>query len=395
MNSSLSINPKKVLHIVLNPFTHDSRVLKEANSLSKAGYRVKVLAVQNERGNLPAYETQSGFEVQRIHLVTKKLPKLKPFQFIKYIEYILQALIVLKNFNPCIVHCHDLDPLPIGIFSRKLVVYDTHEFQRGRNNLKNKYEALITGSIESLLAKHVDAVITINQEIANMLSEVLGRKTFFLFNADSKEQYSPNKSFESNYISLREKLSLPGHKKIIVYAGGLTYGRGLTKLLESVAYLADEIVIVLIGYGDLECSLKRTVRKRGLSDRVFILPPVSHNEVSHYIASSDLGLMPTENTSLSYKLGLGNKFFHYISAGIPLAVSNQPVKRALVEKYGLGIIIDPEDSKGMAKEINSFLSNIELQRKCRENVKKALTELNWEREEKKLISLYSELINKQ
>ena len=66
----------------------------------------------------------------------------------------------------------------------------------------------------------------------------------------------------------------------------------------------------------------------------------------------------------------------------------------MVEKYGIGIVFDPENPAEMAESINSFLSDSQLQKKCRENLERARTELNWEREEEKLLSLYSELLDK-
>ena len=47
---------QKVIHIVLNPFIQDSRVIKECKSLAKIGYDVTVIAYWLEGLNLEEME---------------------------------------------------------------------------------------------------------------------------------------------------------------------------------------------------------------------------------------------------------------------------------------------------------------------------------------------------
>ena len=60
MNASLE---KKVLVLLFNRFTNDSRVLKECTSLVTAGYKVELWA--SYAADLPEYEVINGFEVRR------------------------------------------------------------------------------------------------------------------------------------------------------------------------------------------------------------------------------------------------------------------------------------------------------------------------------------------
>ena len=81
----------KILHVVQNEFLRDSRVLREVKSLSDVGYRVRVLALQDEENKLARHEKKDGFTVERVRLRSRKLPKRLPFQLIKYIEYLIQS----------------------------------------------------------------------------------------------------------------------------------------------------------------------------------------------------------------------------------------------------------------------------------------------------------------
>ena len=377
-----------VLHIVLNTIINDSRVLKEAETLGRHGYRVTILGVQNDAGDLPELEDFTFFKIRRIRLYTKGLPKIGIIQVLKYIEYLFRLLLFIKKHKPEIVHCHDLSTMPASFFSPAKVIYDTHEFQRGRNGL-TQWQKRRNGVLENLLARKAHNIITVNQEIADHLGAILQRDVAYIFNADRRG--SIREVDAQNRITLREQLSVPPNTRIIIYPGGITAGRGLINTLKMVPYLRNS-VLVLVGNGPLLPRLQEIVKHDGLLGRVFLLPPVPYKEVAWYISESDLGIMPTENTSESYYWGLGNKFFHYIAAGIPVAVSDQPAKRRMVEKFQIGIVLNAYDPPNMAERINLFFEDRERYSECKANVKKAIEELNWENEEKKLISLYHSII---
>ncbi|MBK6657805.1 MAG: glycosyltransferase [Proteobacteria bacterium] len=57
------VHQQKILVLLYNKFTNDSRVLKECTSLAAAGYRVELWATYDAA--LPEYEVINGFEVRR------------------------------------------------------------------------------------------------------------------------------------------------------------------------------------------------------------------------------------------------------------------------------------------------------------------------------------------
>jgi len=377
----------KVLHVVLNQVTNDSRVLKEAESLGKNGYQVTVLGVQNDAGDLPAVEEHPFFKITRIKLSTKKLPKVRFLQYLKYMEYLFRAVLFARDYSPAIIHCHDLNVLPVGVLSRARRVYDTHEFHRGRN-AQGRFMNLLNGLMENLLAKRADIIITVNEEIALRLQSILGRDVSCILNADRRADSGtlPGK----NGMTLREKLSIPEGVKIIVYAGKLFGGRGLVNLLKMVPYLRNSVVIIM-GDGPFLPNLQALIEKDHLSGKAFLVPAVPYRDVSRYLSTTDLGIIPSANTSESYFLSLGNKFFHYVAAGIPVAVPERPVLRQILKKYGIGIVIDTGNPEAMAEEINRMFDNEEHYREYRARVAKAAAEFNWDNEEKKLVGLYAGL----
>ena len=59
--------------LVLNYFTNDARVHKEASTLAAAGHTVTVLALW--QAGLPQSEFQNGYRVIRLRLDTRQLEK--------------------------------------------------------------------------------------------------------------------------------------------------------------------------------------------------------------------------------------------------------------------------------------------------------------------------------
>ena len=78
---------KKVVMVVFNNFTHDSRVFKEAQSLIEIGLDVIVVALLDSSTN--SYEIQSGIEIRRIAL---KSYHFVLFRIIKLILYRLSLI---------------------------------------------------------------------------------------------------------------------------------------------------------------------------------------------------------------------------------------------------------------------------------------------------------------
>src|SRR4030067_1238226 len=137
----------KICMIVGNPFVSDSRVLKEARSLTKAGYQVTVYATK--KNDLPAVEEKDGFVVKRI---AKSFSPFKP----KIWEYFTEFSPGYKSLireKADVYHAHDLDTLPIAYLAAKRnkskTVYDSHEIFLGTNtSYERPFIAYLIGQLK-------------------------------------------------------------------------------------------------------------------------------------------------------------------------------------------------------------------------------------------------------
>ena len=238
----------KVVSIVLNNFKNDSRVLKENISLQKAGYEVKVVALHEEP--LKEFENVQNIPVHRIKLKSRGWSKHKLIQILKYFELIYRTVKGYKDSD--ILHCNDLNALPIGVlikffFNKKVkIVYDAHEYETEINGLSG-IQKKITKLLEKFLIKYADATICVSDAIANEYIKLHNiAKPALVLNTP------PLTKIEKKDI-FRKTLNISKDKTIFLYQGGLSLGRGIEILLDTFKQITDDkSVIVFMGYGPLE-----------------------------------------------------------------------------------------------------------------------------------------------
>lgn len=382
----------RVCILVINNFTYDTRVQKEAKSLTKADYEVTVFALHSV--GLPEVEYLDGYRVERIRVWSRGWGSSLAVRLLKYLEFSIRAIWHIIHRGPAIVHAHDVDALvpayAAARMSRARLVYDAHELWAERKHplVDTAWRRHLLVSVEGVLARRADAVITINMSIANYLAR-RHRIPVPLALMHSQEY----RLAERNDV-LRQELGIPEDQCIVIYAGLLKVGRGLEILLEAVPFL-DRSIVVLMGEDRMNGQLHQIIAARGLQDRVFIREAVPPSDVLRYIASADLGVIPTQSVDLSYHYSLENKLFHCLMAGIPVAASDQPEKRRIIETYGIGAVFDQTAPHDIARVINELLNDEPAyQAMCQRARKAARDAFNWEIESRKLLELYNRILER-
>jgi glycosyltransferase involved in cell wall biosynthesis len=375
---------KKVTSIVLNDFKNDSRVLKENVSLQNFGYVVQVVALHEAQ--LEEHEEVYNIHVHRVKLKTRGWSKQKPIQLIKYFEFVYRVVRQYKNSD--IIHCNDLNTLPIGVIIKKFfnkdakIVYDAHEYQindvpnQSKKSIKFKYY------IERFFIKYADRVITVSDSIANEYSKMYNiEKPALVLNTP------PYKEIQKKNI-FRDTLGIQEHQEIFLYQGGLSAGRGIEILLEAFKTTdKNNAVIVFMGYGTLENLIKETAKEY---KNIYFHESVSPDVLLEYTSSADFGILFYENNCLNHKYCSPNKMFEYLMSEIPVIVSNLYEMKRLVESNEIGIVAKENTSNGLQEAIEEAVKLDKKELKI--NIQKLKTIYNWEKQEKVLLEVYNKVI---
>lgn len=372
---------KRVINILFNDFTNDNRVFKESISLIKAGYDVELAATRFDT-TIPQNENIDGIKVTRFNVGSVKILPL---------NLLLFWLKLIRNYSKeKIFHCNDLYALPPAYFIKKIlhrdikIVYDCHEHETEAGVYIGKPILKFFAKIfEKKMIKSVDKVITVSESIADDYVRMYGiEKPSLVLNCPKYQKYK-------KYNLFREKFNIGEDKVLFLYQGEYLPGRGVDKLIDIFKELEsknNKQVLILLVYGDNLDSLKDKIKE---SKNIYWHDKVPSDSYMRYVASSDWGIYLMENTCKNHDYALPNKIFDYVSAGLPLILSNLKEMSRFVLVNKVGYIINPEQKEEILlllqridkKGVDSFSSKLQITSK----------KYCWEEQEKILFKVYNSL----
>ncbi|MFW8629176.1 glycosyltransferase family 4 protein [Vibrio natriegens] len=147
-----------------------------------------------------------------------------------------------------------------------------------------------------------------------------------------------------------------------IFTGTHGMANGLGAVLDVATELQsrgrDDIKLVLVGQGKLKPQLEVKAQEMQLKNVVFH-PPVNKQKLSGLMASADVGMQVLANIPAFYYGTSPNKFFDYISAGLPV-INNYPGWLAgMIEDSQCGFAVDPENPQAFANALEQAADNRE------------------------------------
>jgi glycosyltransferase involved in cell wall biosynthesis len=407
----------RICFLLNNDFTHDARVRREAESLVSAGHEVHLYAVRPRgKGGVPIEEQQGGLFIHRI--IRKSLYRYHAFS-LRALKAFLKIRAGSGRFD--VIHAHDANMLLVGwLIARTTgakLIYDAHEyweaiFSEERKRIHAEADrlkpAIMTrrlkrldtfGRFETWVLPRCRAVISVNESLCRMLQErANGRIPDCVpirnISTALAEDAAPQRKFHALY-------GLSPQTRVILYQGMISEKRGLSRLVDALEQVQrPDVALVMMGHvqGEEDEAYHRRLMARiqdspNLSGRVFFHEAVPQRELLSWTVGADLGIHPILNWGFNHYYCLPNKVFEYAQAGIPLAVSDFPEMRRIVDTYEIGFTFDPEDTAGLARRLEQYFSDEAAQARYRQNLVKAKAELTWENEEKRLLALYQAVLS--
>lgn len=418
--------------IVMNPCVHDSRVIKEAESLTQAGYHVRVVCLmkvdllQNEiiygveyyRVNYHVLKIRLGKKDQSQHnikngqneivmelgLFKKTIRGAKGFikniikYFIKkaapYLKYHLTYFTVkdaIIDYKPDAIHAHDLITLPAAVtIAKKLnipVIYDSHELETDRMPKRGIILQKLSYLIEKQYINHARAVITVSNSIGDYLANKYQiSRPYIIYNSPD---YLLNYKALSN---VRSDFGLDQNDPLMIYVGAAQKGRGIEELLKVMCHL-KEFYLALVGPKNPTYYpiYEKMIVKLDLCDRVRFFPPVAPKDVISYISSADIGICTIQDTCLSYRYCMPNKLFELAFAGLPIVCSNLPDMSEFVTKNNLGAVINAPGVDATVESVRKVYAKKNNFKQSYEGFNQLIHDYGWKAQADKLLKLYSEI----
>jgi len=369
-----------VTMVLSNPATHDPRPVKEAQTLARAGYAVTILAWDREGETKSDSIMGNGVVVKRMRLFAghgtpvRTVPKLLVFY--------AWCLMHLLGSWADVIHCHDVDTLPVGLASKVIgagrirLVYDMHDLPEAFLRffpLSGVFQKVFL----SMARETADLVVSASEGYVSHLREAgfKTRRTVLVLNAPSLSEGRQPRPRLGNFS--------------VLYYGALEEERGVRLLVEAARDL-EGVTLTVAGRGRLNSWVASAARE---SKNIEFLGWLSLTELNTVIEKADLIPSYYEPKTTNILLSTPNKLLRSFALATPALVASGTFQAEIVGRYGCGLTV----TWGRAEEVRDAVATLARDGQAYAGMASMAyaafkSELNWEAMEAKLKGAYGALL---
>jgi len=244
--------------------------------------------------------------------------------------------------------------------------------------MKNPFLLWGMSFLEWLSYRKADACIGLSPGICEGIAKRTprGKRIELIPNGSDLELFKPGN---------RADLKLPGinaKDTVAVFTGAHGVANGLDAVLNTAKALIDkkrsDIKLVFIGDGNMKAHLTERVKVEDLKNCLFF-DPIPKTQLNKIVSNADVGMMILANVPAFYYGTSPNKFFDYISSGLPV-LNNYPGWLAdLIKENNCGVVVEPDNPEAFAEGL-IYLADNPPQRELFKKNARALAEKVFARE---------------
>jgi len=180
----------------------------------------------------------------------------------------------------------------------------------------------------------------------------------------------------------RKITSLPLNKKTAITNSSLHKWKGIYTLVNSIKYLPNEWIVVIIGGPKSEeQKLKKYIKEKKIpTNKIFIQGHRPYSEIPYYLKSADVLILPSSNqksgTNFNVRYTSPLKAFEYLASGKPIVAANIPAIHEIFGKEKINYY-KPDNAKNLADTILLYKNSDEVR----------LNKISWKKRVDKIIKL--------
>jgi len=366
------------------------RVSGQARVLKESGYDVTILACDREGHHAPREELE-GIQVKRIQVPTGEsrgpIRQAWPLSMFccKSLMWLLR-----KRFD--ILHCHNLDVLPLGCLvgrlTRSPVLFDAHEPDYYALWPKRWKPMLrIVKAVERFLARRADAITVTNEFQVEKYLAMGARRVELAGNyprPDLRIEEVPDEKF---------------HRPQVVFGrlGTIYRDTGFETAIAAFRRILAEYpeTVFLIGgrvtdnYRDDFHELIEPVR-----DHIRLTGPFSANEMPALYHQIDVSLFIYPQNDWFRNI-TPRKFFDSLANGVPVIMTDIGRLGGVIREHECGFVVEDGDVDSITAAMMRMIEDVPLRRRMAENsLRLATTEFDWSKMAAQFVSLQEALLNR-
>jgi len=176
------------------------------------------------------------------------------------------------------------------------------------------------------------------------------------------------------------------NKHVILYTGSFAPWHGVEDIIKAakiVTATVKNVIFFMVGTGPEMPRYQEMVFQLNLDDFFIFTGPKEYEKIPQFICASDITLAPfnPERNELMREHGFyftPLKIFEYMACEKPLISTSVGNVKDIIEDGVSGILVLPDDSDALAKNILRLLSDENLRKKLGSNARKAVeTKYSW------------------
>ena len=363
------------------PVERDTRLIKLTGATRKGGYSVKLLLWDHCEELCGSKHPRSNWEEFVLRLEASYGVKSVPFWPIWWL-FVLLKLVSMEWSIAYVIDFPSVVPVLVaGRLKSKPVIYESENTFIDQVIVPEPVRSVFL-TIEKNLAKLSNATVLVDELQIQELNLTSSSKIVVIYDStiDMFRKYN---------------LQIPKNKIFTLFYAGMLYkGKNLNlDTLITAIRDTEDIRVVFAGYGDLTEQVEKWSKE--MPNKVEFIGRVPYQEVLERSLKCDLLFVLRDPKLPVNRYICGSKLFQAMMCSKPLLVNKGTSTALKVIKDNCGMVVSAHNVEEIKKAIIKLKANHELRRKLGMNGRKAYEKrFSWEIMEQRLLSLYSEIINK-
>ena len=204
-----------------------------------------------------------------------------------------------------------------------------------------------------------------------------------------KKRYGVNYGIVRNATILKPVTIPDKPERFILYQGAVNVGRCFEQLIPAMRYIQARLIVC--GEGNFYAEAVALAREHGVTDKIEFKGYVPPAQLSDYTIQAWVGITLFEDTSLSNRLSLANRFFDYMHYGVPQLCIKYPEYERVNEQFEIASLIADPTPENIAAALNRLLTDDDYYYRLQQNCLQAREKYCWQEETKTLLKTYSDL----
>lgn len=272
-----------------------------------------------------------------------------PFSINNLIAF-FQLKKIFRNNSYEIIHCHTpvgglVTRIAASMFSQNTkVIYTAHGFHFFKG--AKKYYWILFYSLEKILSRFTDILITINEEDFFIASNNFKSKKVFKVDGVG---VNLNKFLVVNDLeksTLKQSMGFHNNDFLLIYVAELSKRKNqefLITALKKLSRIDSDIKLILVGKGKDEDKIKDFLIKNKLEKNVFLLG--YRRDINNLMNISDIAV------SSSKQEGLPVNILEAMACGLPIVASDCRGNRDLIKNEQNGFVFDQNSEDDFVEKV--------------------------------------------